>query len=111
MHGNDTLKEPTEKPPEYEKVWSIIPEKGFGEVLKIVYEESEFELYWKNRYLYFKHKVKEMSVMIIHLIEKIVRGGVENNQIMWCLYTKYINSGYLFYTEGMYDFGIREVTV
>lgn len=75
VHGNDTLKEPTEKPPEYEKVWSIIPEKGFGEVLKIVYEESEFELYWKNRYLYFKHKVKEMSVMIIHLIEKIVRGG------------------------------------
>ncbi len=78
VQGNDTLKEPTEKPEEYDKIWNIIPEQGFDAAMKKIYKESEFYLYWKNKYIHYTQKCRGMIRMILKSIRQIcVRGGGE----------------------------------
>ncbi len=75
VRGNDTLKEPTEKPEEYDRLWRIIPEKGFDAAMKNVYGESEFYLYWKNRFIYYIQKCRGMIRMVLKFISRILQGG------------------------------------
>ena len=57
--GNDTLKAPTEMPPEYNEFWRAIRSSNYSSAIKQVYGYSEVKDYYKDKLHTVLHLVKE----------------------------------------------------
>ena len=59
INGNETLREATLEPEEYEELWKQITVNGFRRSIKKIYGYSERKDYYKYKFKTLKHLLKE----------------------------------------------------